>query len=127
MLKQASPQRTAELTLRTLRRRVPPAVPGVFFLSGGQSEEEATVNLDVINRMADADPDGKHPWSMSFSFGRSLQASVLKVMCCEDINFVRARPNVVGQHLVSPALGLIPISPVDGCIPKFAHVEQLMS
>ncbi|CAM9294175.1 unnamed protein product [Sphacelaria rigidula] len=88
--KKASPQRTAELTLRTLRRRVPPAVPGVFFLSGGQSEEEATVNLDVINRMADADPDGKHPWSMSFSFGRSLQASVLKIWAGRRENFAAA-------------------------------------
>ena len=77
---QASPALTAELTLRTLRRRVPPAVPGVFFLSGGQSEEDATVNLDLINRTAAAEDAGRrYPWSMSFSFGRSLQASVLKV------------------------------------------------
>lgn len=63
-----------------MRRRVPPAVPGVFFLSGGQSEEDATVNLDLINRTAAAENDGRrYPWSMSFSFGRSLQASVLKV------------------------------------------------
>lgn len=45
---------TAELTLGTLRRRVPPAVPGVFFLAGGQSAEDATVNLDLINRTAAA-------------------------------------------------------------------------
>eukprot|EP00904_Undaria_pinnatifida_P009402 jgi/Undpi1/5592/HiC_scaffold_2.g00868.m1 len=77
--KKASPALTAELTLRTLRRRVPPAVPGVFFLSGGQSEEEATVNLDLINRTAAEDVGRRHPWAMSFSFGRSLQASVLKV------------------------------------------------
>lgn len=77
---QANPALTAELTLRTLRRRVPPAVPGVFFLSGGQSEEDATVNLDLINRTAAAEDAGRrYPWSMSFSFGRSLQASVLKV------------------------------------------------
>lgn len=77
---QASSALTAELTLRTLRRRVPPAVPGVFFLSGGQSEEDATVNLDLINRMAAAEDAGRrYPWTMSFSFGRSLQASVLKV------------------------------------------------
>lgn len=77
---QASPALTAELTLRTLRRRVPPAVPGVFFLSGGQSEEDATINLNLINRMAAAEDGGRrYPWAMSFSFGRSLQASVLKV------------------------------------------------
>lgn len=80
-ISQATPALTAKLTLRTLRRRVPPAVPGVFFLSGGQSEEEATVNLDLINKTAAAMEDiaRQHPWSMSFSFGRSLQASVLKV------------------------------------------------
>ncbi|CAM9316515.1 unnamed protein product [Ectocarpus sp. 6 AP-2014] len=78
--KKASSALTAELTLRTLRRRVPPAVPGVFFLSGGQSEEDATVNLDLINRTAAAEDAGRrYPWTMSFSFGRSLQASVLKV------------------------------------------------
>lgn len=59
---------------------MPPAVPGVFFLSGGQSEEDATVNLDLINRTAaEEDAGRRYPWSMSFSFGRSLQASVLKV------------------------------------------------
>ncbi|CAM9443519.1 unnamed protein product, partial [Hapterophycus canaliculatus] len=78
--KKAGPPRTAELTLRTLRRRVPTAVPGVFFLSGGQSEEDATVNLNLINRMAAYEDGGRrYPWTMSFSFGRSLQASVLKV------------------------------------------------
>lgn len=76
---QPTPARTAELTLRTLRRRVPPAVPGVMFLSGGQSEEEATINLNVINSVANEEPLQRHPWTMSFSFGRSLQASVLKV------------------------------------------------
>lgn len=69
---------------------MPPAVPGVFFLSGGQSEEDATVNLDLINRTAAAEDAGRrYPWSMSFSFGRSLQASVLKVR--------RADGSVVGR------------------------------
>jgi fructose-bisphosphate aldolase class I len=51
---------------------VPVAVPGVVFLSGGQSEETATVNLDAINRY------GQQPWQLSFSFGRALQASALR-------------------------------------------------
>ncbi|KAG5189118.1 fructose-bisphosphate aldolase class-I-domain-containing protein [Tribonema minus] len=75
------------LTLAALRRRVPPAVPGVVFLSGGQSEEEATGNLNAIARAAGVGVAGaegealrrRHPWSLSFSFGRSLQASVLQV------------------------------------------------
>ncbi|OXB70626.1 UNVERIFIED_CONTAM: hypothetical protein H355_012316 [Colinus virginianus] len=59
-------------TVRTLKRTVPPALPGVMFLSGGQSEEEASLNLNAINEM------GPHPWSLSFSYGRALQASCLK-------------------------------------------------
>lgn len=62
------------LTLRTLSRTVPPAVPGVMFLSGGQSEEEATAHLAAMNQVKDL----PKPWSLSFSFGRALQASTLK-------------------------------------------------
>ncbi|CAM9501554.1 unnamed protein product [Pylaiella littoralis] len=95
--KKASPALTAELTLRTLRRRVPPAVPGVFFLSGGQSEEDATINLNLINRMAAAEDGGRrYPWAMSFSFGRSLQASVLKVWEGRAENF-EAAVNMAGS------------------------------
>jgi fructose-bisphosphate aldolase class I len=68
---QASPEHIAERTVASLSRHVPPAVPGIVFLSGGQSEETATVNLDAINRR------GGHPWELSFSFGRALQASAL--------------------------------------------------
>jgi fructose-bisphosphate aldolase, class I len=79
-----------QLTLTALRRRVPPAVPGIVFLSGGQSEEEATENLNAIARAAGVGVEGsegevtrqKHPWNLSFSFGRSLQASVLQVRVC---------------------------------------------
>ncbi|NP_001171728.1 fructose-bisphosphate aldolase [Saccoglossus kowalevskii] len=66
-------QDIAYATVTALSRTVPAAVPGVTFLSGGQSEEEATVNLDAINKW-----QGKKPWSLSFSYGRALQASVLK-------------------------------------------------
>lgn len=57
-----------------------------MFLSGGQSEEEATLNLDMINKVAKEDPLRRHPWTMSFSFGRSLQASVLKVRSVEGVS-----------------------------------------
>lgn len=69
---QASPERIARATLDCLRRYVPAAVPGIVFLSGGQSEQEATVNLDAVNRL-----DGR-PWPLSFSYGRALQASALQ-------------------------------------------------
>lgn len=69
------PQVTAARTLEVLRRNVPPAVPGIMFLSGGQTEEEATLNLNLINRMAQEQAN-QHPWTLSFSFGRSLQVIV---------------------------------------------------
>lgn len=77
-----APEAAAQRTLEVLRRRVPPAVPGVMFLSGGQTEEEATRNLNLINRLAQQPPHPSRtasncPWVLSFSFGRSLQASVL--------------------------------------------------
>jgi len=76
--KKPTSQELAEKTLQVLRRRVPPAVPGIMFLSGGQTEEEATINLNLINTLAKAEPT-KHPWHLSFSFGRSLQGSVLEL------------------------------------------------
>ena len=59
-----------------LRRVVPPAIPGIMFLSGGQTEEQATQNLNAMNVLAKQTP-GLAPWSLSFSFGRALQASWL--------------------------------------------------
>jgi len=74
---QATKHEVAEWTLRCLSRHLAPAVPGVVFLSGGQSEEMATVNLDAINRT------GVHPWQLSFSYGRALQTSALQAWAGE--------------------------------------------
>lgn len=71
---QSSVAQVAEATLRTLRRHVPPAVPGIVFLSGGQSDELATAHLDAMNRMHPS----QRPWPLSFSYGRALQAAALK-------------------------------------------------
>jgi fructose-bisphosphate aldolase class I len=68
---QSTPQQVADATLRCLRRRVPAAVPGIAFLSGGQSEAEATLHLSLMNRA------GAFPWQLSFSYGRALQQSTL--------------------------------------------------
>jgi fructose-bisphosphate aldolase class I len=68
---QSTPQQVADATLRCLRRRVPAAVPGIAFLSGGQSEAEATLHLSLMNRA------GALPWQLSFSYGRALQQSTL--------------------------------------------------
>jgi len=69
--KRASPEQVANATVRCLKRHVPPAVPGIAFLSGGQSPAEATLHLSLMNRMADL------PWQLSFSYGRALQDAAL--------------------------------------------------
>ncbi|KAL1489453.1 hypothetical protein ABEB36_014346 [Hypothenemus hampei] len=74
-----SPEDVARATVTALQRTLPPAVPGVTFLSGGQSEEEASVNLNAINQY-----QGKKPWVLTFSYGRALQASVLRAWAGKD-------------------------------------------
>ena len=69
---QVTDDEIAEHTLRCFRERVPAAVPGIVFLSGGQSDEDATRRLNAMNAR------GPHPWQISFSYGRALQAPALK-------------------------------------------------
>eukprot|EP00179_Madagascaria_erythrocladioides_P031960 CAMPEP_0198330552 /NCGR_PEP_ID=MMETSP1450-20131203/16983_1 /TAXON_ID=753684 ORGANISM="Madagascaria erythrocladiodes, Strain CCMP3234" /NCGR_SAMPLE_ID=MMETSP1450 /ASSEMBLY_ACC=CAM_ASM_001115 /LENGTH=402 /DNA_ID=CAMNT_0044034855 /DNA_START=87 /DNA_END=1295 /DNA_ORIENTATION=+ len=91
-----SAEEIAAYTIRTLERRVPSSVPGIMFLSGGMSEEEATLNLNAMNT-----GDRKGPWSLSFSYGRALQQSCLKswlgkadnVKAAQDALLARARAN----------------------------------
>ena len=68
----------ADWTLRCLYKHVPPAVPGIVFLSGGQSDEDATAHLNAMNTEA------PHPWQLSFSYGRALQAPALKAWAGKD-------------------------------------------
>lgn len=77
----ATPQQVAQATLICLRRTVPAAVPGINFLSGGQSEATATANLQALNAIAE-----KQPWVLSFSYGRALQAPVLQAWRGEAAN-----------------------------------------
>src|SRR4030081_1416565 len=70
--KQASVEEVAEKTIRLLKACVPAAVPGIAFLSGGQSDEDATAHLDAMNRI------GGLPWRLTFSYGRALQAAPQK-------------------------------------------------
>lgn len=87
----------AWLTVRTLSRAVPPAVTGIVFLSGGQSEEEATAHLAAMNQVTDL----PKPWALSFSYGRALQSSTLKawggkkenVKAGQEALFKRAKAN----------------------------------
>lgn len=78
--RQSSVKEVAEATIRCLRRYVPAAVPGIVFLSGGQSAEDATDHLNAMNAM------GCHPWEVSFSYGRALQAPVLEAWNGQEIN-----------------------------------------
>jgi len=79
--KQASVREVAERTIQCFRRVVPAAVPGIVFLSGGQSDEAASAHLSEMNRM------GGFPWQMSFSYGRALQAPALKAWGGKKENF----------------------------------------
>ena len=74
---QADSAEVARMTLKCLRGSVPSSVPGIAFLSGGMSDEVATANLDVINRLARQ--SGNAEWRITFSYGRALQQSALKV------------------------------------------------
>ena len=76
----AAPDEVADATIACFREVVPAAVPGILFLSGGQGDEEATANLDAINKK------GPHPWQFSFSYGRALQAPALKAWKGDDAN-----------------------------------------
>jgi len=82
---QASVEDVASRTLGCLRRVVPAAVPGIVFLSGGQSDDAATAHLQAMNRMAD------QPWELSFSFGRALQATPLATWRGQEANLDAAQ------------------------------------
>jgi len=82
---QASVQEVAEATLRCMKRMVPTAVPGLVFLSGGQTDVQATEHLNAMNRLDQV------PWQLSFSFGRALQAPVLKTWKGDPANAADAQ------------------------------------
>jgi fructose-bisphosphate aldolase, class I len=76
----AGTEDVAEATLEVLYKHVPAAVPGIVFLSGGQTDEDASAHLNAMNAM------GPHPWQLSFSYGRALQAPALKAWRGEESN-----------------------------------------
>jgi fructose-bisphosphate aldolase class I len=79
--KQASRQEVAERTVKVLRHCVPVSVPGIAFLSGGQSDEDATAHLSLMNAI------GPLPWKLSFSYGRALQAAAQKAWAGKSENY----------------------------------------
>ena len=81
----ASVDEVAEVTLECFYKHVPAAVPGIVFLSGGQSDEDATAHLNAMNAR------GPHPWQLSFSYGRALQAPALKAWAGKPENVEAAQ------------------------------------
>lgn len=84
-----APEEVAHYTVRTMFRSVPGAVPGIHFLSGGMSEEEATLNLQALQAY------GPTPWSLTFSYGRALQSSTLKMWAGQEENWQAAQERLV--------------------------------
>jgi fructose-bisphosphate aldolase class I len=83
--KRAGVDEVAEKTVKLLKACVPAAVPGIAFLSGGQSDQEATAHLDAMNRL------GPFPWRLSFSYGRALQAAPQKTWAGKSENVAAAQ------------------------------------
>ncbi|KAG8461537.1 hypothetical protein KFE25_001141 [Diacronema lutheri] len=88
--KKATAAQIAAATVTCLQRTVPPAVPGITFLSGGMSEEEATVVLNEMNKLATV-----KPWALTFSYGRALQQSTLKVWMGKKENEGAAKKELI--------------------------------
>jgi len=84
---QADVKAVAQATVRALQRTVPPAVPAIVFLSGGQSEESASVHLNALNAL----PLGPRPWKLTFSYGRALQKTCLKTWLGKKENLTAAQ------------------------------------
>jgi fructose-bisphosphate aldolase class I len=83
--RQVDDEEAAEATTHVLREAVPAAVPGIVFLSGGMTDEQATSRLAALNRT------GPQPWQLSFSFGRALQGPVLRAWAGDDANRAAAQ------------------------------------
>ena len=86
---QASIDEVAAMTVRCLKSTVPATLPGIVFLSGGQSDEDATAHLDAMNRI------GPHPWPLSFSYGRAMQTAALKLWSQDIVGNVAAAQKIV--------------------------------
>ena len=84
---QAGVEKVAEMTVTVLKRCVPSAVPGIAFLSGGQSDEDATAHLNAMNQIL----GDNRPWNLTYSYGRALQAPSLKAWSGETNNIPEAQ------------------------------------
>jgi fructose-bisphosphate aldolase class I len=93
--KQAGVQEVAERTLKVLRRTTPSAVPGIAFLSGGQSDLDATAHLDAMNKI------GGNPWPLTFSYGRALQAAPQKAWGGKEANVAAGKAAFAHRALMN--------------------------
>lgn len=97
---QSSTAHIAAATVRVLMRTVPSSVPGLVFLSGGQSPEEATANLGAMNRL------GALPWNLSFSYGRALQEPPLNAWRGQPANVKEAQQALLKRARLNGAAAL---------------------
>merc|ERR1740124_56959 len=88
-----NPAEVAAMTVQTLQRTIPPAMPGVTFLSGGISEEDASIYLNEINKI-----DRLGPWALTFSFSRAMQSSCIKIWGGKPENKERRRHSFSPGH-----------------------------
>lgn len=90
----AAPEEVAEQSLRCFRRGVPAAVPGIVFLSGGQDDEESTLNLDAVGRLVRTQAA---PWPLTFSYGRGLESAPLEAWAGKSANKAAAQAALLGR------------------------------
>jgi fructose-bisphosphate aldolase class I len=112
-----TPEQVALATVTALRRTVPPAVPGVVFLSGGQSEEDATIHLNAFNKCP-----LKRPWALTFSYGRALQGSVLAAWQGKEENIPAAQQALLNR---AKANGLASVGKYEGQFGSASAQESL--
>jgi fructose-bisphosphate aldolase class I len=105
--KQNTVEDVAARTLRVLKRAVPPAVPGIAFLSGGQSDEDATAHLSAMNAM------GPLPWGLTFSYGRALQAAPQKAWSGKAENVPAGQKAFAHRALMNSLAALGKWTPAD--------------
>ncbi len=119
--KKYTPEQVAEVTVRTFQRHLPVAVPGVTFLSGGQSELEATIHLNAINKL-----DAVKPWAFTFSYGRALQASVLQAWKGKKENVEAAQKVLIHRAQCNglASLGKYEGEDATGAAAKSLHVAK---
>lgn len=88
----ASREEVAEMTLHCLKSSVPATLPGIVFLSGGQSDVDATAHLNLMNQL------GTKPWPLSFSYGRAMQSAALKIWAKDPAKNIAEAQKIVFQR-----------------------------